>query len=316
MSSASDNRIVLITRRTRLQELITRFNTVTQAQFYVEHAGLDFSDYLLEDQTYQRVLSSTTAVLSELGRLHVMDRTFLPNYVFSSHDIIVTLGQDGLVANTLKYLDGQPIVGVNPDPRRWDGALLPFQINDLRKLMPDVFERRRKLHQVTLAEVHLQDGQRLLAVNDLFVGVRGHSSARYIIHSDKASERHSSSGVIISTGLGSTGWLKSLINGASAVLEQSSNYSNSVAKRKLVNTAFPWNASHLCFTVREPFPSKTTGANIIFGQITKEKPLIIESLMAENGIIFSDGMEGDFLHFNSGTKAVITLSEKIGHLVA
>ncbi|MEI9866324.1 MAG: hypothetical protein WDN00_17560 [Limisphaerales bacterium] len=46
----------------------------------------------------------------------MVDRSFLPNFVFAPEDTVVTLGQDGLVANTLKYLDGQPVVGVNPDP--------------------------------------------------------------------------------------------------------------------------------------------------------------------------------------------------------
>ena len=56
---------------------------------------------------------------------------------------MVTLGQDGLVANTLKYLNGQPVVGVNPDPERWDGRLLPFRVSDLSKLMPEVVLRKR-----------------------------------------------------------------------------------------------------------------------------------------------------------------------------
>src|SRR6266700_6241111 len=69
--------------------------------------------------------------------------TLLPNFVFGPEDIVVALGQDGLVANTLKYLNGQPLVGVNPDPRRYDGQLLPFRISHLRRVMPEVFARRR-----------------------------------------------------------------------------------------------------------------------------------------------------------------------------
>ena len=36
-------------------------------------------------------------------------------------DIVVVVGQDGLVANTLKYLQGQPVIAVNPD--RSDGRV-------------------------------------------------------------------------------------------------------------------------------------------------------------------------------------------------
>jgi len=37
--------------------------------------------------------------------------------------------------------------------------------------------------------------------------------------------------------------------------------------------------------------------------------------MPENGVIFSDGMESDFLNFNSGMDATVTLADKKGRLV-
>lgn len=49
--------------------------------------------------------------------------------------------------------------------------------------------------------------------------------------------------------------------------------------------------------------------------VTPETPLIMESRMAENGVIFSDGVEKDFLEFNSGTQATIGIAEKKGMLV-
>lgn len=52
MERKTENKIVLIVRKTRLDELISRFNTLDQARFYVEHLGADFSDYLMEDQDF------------------------------------------------------------------------------------------------------------------------------------------------------------------------------------------------------------------------------------------------------------------------
>ena len=89
-------------------------------------------------------LTEAEAVLAQMGRVQTVDRSFLPNFVFAPEDTVVTLGQDGLVANTLKYLNGQPVVGVNPDPERWDGRLLPFRVGDLAKLMPEVVLRKRR----------------------------------------------------------------------------------------------------------------------------------------------------------------------------
>src|SRR4051812_41135745 len=256
MDRLTDNKIVLITRPTRLAELVGRFNTVAQARFYLEHLGADFSDYEREDQTYHKALVTAQATLGSLGRIQVVDRTFLPNFVFAPEDTVVAIGQDGLVANTLKYLDGQPVIGVNPDSARWDGRLLPFQVKDLGKIMPEVFSRRRPIKIVTMAKASLNNGQTMHAVNDLFIGPKSHSSARYTIRHGDAAESQSSSGVIVSTGLGSTGWLKSLLTGAAALSRASSSGATRPTARRMPaegNSEFAWDASHLMFTVREPF---------------------------------------------------------------
>jgi len=332
MNRLTDNKIVLVTRPTRLAELVVRFNTVSQARFYVEHQGADFKDYLREDETYHHALVEAQAVLGQLGRVQVVDRGFLPNFVFGPKDTVVTLGQDGLVANTIKYLRGQPVVGVNPDPARWDGKLLPFKVGDLKKVLPEVFTHRRPTKSVIMAKASLNNGQAMYAVNDLFIGPKSHGSARYVIRSGEAVETQSSSGVIISTGMGSTGWLKSLLTGAAAITQSAASvlaqrvvaesasatkpHRNSAPKVRLnVRTEFAWDANYLFFTVREPFPTQTTGASLVFGRVTPEAPLQLESQMAENGVIFSDGIEKDFLEFNSGTKAEINIADRQGVLV-
>jgi hypothetical protein len=78
---------------------------------------------------------------------------------------------------------------------------------------------------------------------------------------------------------------------------------------------FPWDADYLYFTVREPFPSRRTGCSLVFGRISASASLTLESHMPENGVIFSDGIEGDFLEFNSGSRAVIALARRQGVLV-
>src|SRR5258706_1803722 len=213
MNRLTENKIVLVTRPTRVAELVARFNTVSQARFYIEHQGADFKDYLREDETYHHALVQAQASLALVGRVQTVDRAFLPTFVFGPDDTVVTLGQDGLVANTLKYLNGQPVLGVNPDPARWDGKLLPFKVGDLLKVMPDAFARERPTKSVTMAKATLNNGEIMYAVNDIFIGPKSHVSARYIIRYGEASETHSSSGVIVSTGMGSTGWFKSLLTG-------------------------------------------------------------------------------------------------------
>lgn len=311
MERKTENKIVLIVRRTRLDELITRFNTEDQARFYVEHLGADFTDYQTEDRTYKEALHRAEITLSSQGRLQIVNRDFVPNFIFGPKDTVIALGQDGLVANVMKYLDGQRLIGVNPDAKRWEGVLLPFTILDLEWLIPEVFAKKRSVHIVTMAEAVLNTGETLCGVNDLFIGPKSHTSARYTLQIGDHSEMHSSSGIIVSTGLGSTGWLRSILAGASGI---TSSLSDRPLKIRNKNP-FEWDSNFLYFSVREPWPSKTSSADITFGKVTTSNPLIILSHMPENGIIFSDGIESDFLQFNSGTEATICMAKKKGHLV-
>ncbi|PYV67393.1 MAG: sugar kinase [Acidobacteria bacterium] len=311
MERLTENKIILVTRPTRLDELIARFNTVQQAQFYIEHLGADFSDYLAEDHTYKADVRAAETELATLGRIQKLDRSFLPNFIFGKSDVIVVLGQDGLVANTLKYTPNQLVIGVNPDPSRWDGILLPFQTRDLRKILLEVFASKRSVKEVTMAKATLNTGETLYAVNDFFVGPKSHVSARYVIEVDGKNEQQSSSGIIVSTGLGSTGWLKSLLAGATAIAGAVSQRDLGLEKRRPIS----WDADFLYYTVREPFPSKTSSTSLVFGKITTQSPLRVHSQMPEHGVIFSDGIETDFLRFNSGTQATITLAERKGRLV-
>jgi len=305
------HRIVLVVRKSRLEDLIARFNTIEQARFYVEHLGADFSDYEHEHTTYHAAIATAEASLARFGRVHRLDRTFLPSFLFPPQCLVVVLGQDGLVANTLKYLNGQAVIGVNPDPARWDGVLLSFQVEDLKTITPEALLEKRPTKSITMARAKLSDGQELHAVNDLFIGPRTHVSARYELHLGKRHEMHSSSGIIVSTGLGSTGWFKSLINGALGVAGGTPVPELTHLRAK----GFAWDAHHLYFTVREPFPSKTTQADLLLGKDEENAPLRILSQMPDYGVIFSDGIEKDFLEFNSGMEAIVGVSDKRGRLV-
>lgn len=311
MAPQTENKIVLIVRNTRLDELVARYNTEAQARFYIEHLDADFSDYQREDAQYKAAVRETRECLQELGRVQVVDRSFVPNFIFGNEDTVIVLGQDGLVANTLKYLDHQPVIGVNPDPARWEGVLLPFRVRDLGRLVPEVFRGGRDMAEVTMARVELSDGQVMHAVNDLFIGARSHISARYCIESGGRKEHHSSSGVIVSTGLGATGWFRSLMTGALAIAASVNGKKTSLSALPV----FPRDADYLYFTVREPFPSTTSQANLVFGKVTAKKPLVLSSQMAESGVIFSDGIEKDYLEFNSGAQAIVRPAAKKGYLV-
>ena len=306
----TERKIVLVTQKTRLEEMIRRYNTEGQVKFYLESHGADYAEYRAEHDTYQAAVETVLRTLEPLGRVQRIDRGFVSRFLFGAEDLVVCVGRDGLVANVLKYLPTQSLVGVNPDPARWDGVLLPFAPRDLAKLMPEVLRGARPHKEITLALAELSDGQRLCGVNDLFIGRRTHVSARYTLRCAGRSEDQSSSGIIVSTGLGSTGWLRSVLAGAAGV-ERFFGGRNGLPK----SPAFAWDAAELRFAVREPYPSRSTGAEMVFGRIAAGKTLEILSQMPEDGVVFSDGMEQDSLAFTAGLTARISVAPDRGKLI-
>lgn len=314
-------KIVIVTRQTRLDGLVQRFNTKSQARFYIEqselHAGKtaqqaseSFDMYVREHIVYQQALNDLTHALRPILKLHVIERAYLPNYLFTPQDLVVTIGIDGLVVNTAKYLTGQPVIAVNPDSTHIDGVLLPFTVPDAPDAVQAALAGSCAITPITMALAQLNNGQSLLAFNDLFIGVNNHTSARYDLHWGGRSESHSSSGIIVSTGAGSTGWLSSMFNMANGIHQALQPDHAPIAAPSL-----PWDTDQLMFVVREPFVSKTSQAGVVCGTITPDTPLILDSRMPQNGVIFSDGVDADFLSFNAGTQLTVSLADRKTNLV-
>jgi len=303
---AIENAIIII-NKTRLEQLVERFNTKAQAKFYIEHSGGDFSDYELEHSNFMRSLDLIQRTISDRLKHKVVERKYLPNFLFSEKDIAVVVGQDGLVANTAKYSKGIPMVAVNPDKKRYDGVLLPFDTSNFIGGVENVISNNYQSKTMRFAEANLNDGQRILAFNDLFIGASSHVSARYKITYNNNREEQSSSGLIVSTPAGSTGWLSSVFNMAYGV--------TSLFEKDLKLKRPKLKDNELLFAVREPFQSIRTQTGITAGVIKNQNVLTIESLMPSNGVIFSDGIETDFLKFNSGSIATIGIAPETATIV-
>jgi hypothetical protein len=329
--------IVVVTRETRLEGLLARFATKGAAKFLIrqahlaemvrakpaaagtlraeaveaapQFAGASFTDYEAEDTAYQQTLDAVRRELDGLDLpVNFLDRRYLPNFNFANYLVVVVVGQDGLVANAAKYVGDRPIVAVNPDPQRIDGILLPFQVNQVRRAVRRALDGKARIREITLAEVQFNDGQKLLAFNDFFIGCSSHISARYTLRYKDQSELQSSSGVLVSTGVGSTGWLSSVFNMAQGI----ARFAGGEVPARM---QYDWEDPRLVWVVREPFRSKTTSAEMVAGVLDDGDELVVESLMPKAGVIFSDGVEADFLEFQSGTIARFYKSPQKAHLV-
>ncbi|MCL5129713.1 sugar kinase [Algibacter sp. L4_22] len=297
---------IIVKNKTRLESLIERFNTKAQAKFYIERLGGNFEEYEIEDEIFRHSLNSLQTQLSKVIKNKTIDRQFVSSYIFSAKNIIIVIGQDGLVANTAKYSVNLPIIAVNPDTDRYDGILLPFNISNFIQGVENVLTNKYNSKIMNFAEAKLNDGQRLLAFNDLFIGASSHVSARYKLTFNNKTEQHSSSGIIVSTPAGATGWLSSIFNmayGVANLFEKNLTIKHPKLKDK-----------DLLFAVREPFKSIRTQTEISAGVI-RNNTLTIESFMPNNGIIFSDGVEKDFLNFNSGSIATIGIAKETANIV-
>lgn len=297
---------IIVKSKTRLETLIERFNTKAQAKFYIERLGGNFDEYEIEDEIFKISLNSLQTQLSKIIKNKTIDRQYVSSYIFSKKNLIVVIGQDGLVANTAKYSNNLPIIAVNPDTERYDGVLLPFNTNNFIQGVEQVLSGTYESKIMRFAEAKLNDGQRLLAFNDLFIGASSHVSARYKITYKNKTEQHSSSGIIVSTQAGSTGWLSSIFNMAYGVTK--------MFEKNLTIKQPKLKENDLLFTVREPFKSIQTQTEMTAG-IIRNNTLTIESFMPNNGIIFSDGIEKDFLNFNSGSIASIGIANETANIV-
>jgi NAD kinase len=305
-------KIVVVTKKTPLQELIHRLNSKAQAKFYLEQNKVSFAEYEQFDTLYQRAVDHIRRQLPHGVKQQFIDRDFLPTYLFSDRDLVITVGPDGLVINVAKYLTSQPILAVNPDPTRIDGVLIPFICADLKPWVERALAGTAKITHISMAKATLNDGQTLYGVNDLFIGQRGHGSARYRLEFAGRHEQQSSSGIIISTGAGCTGWLRSIATGAWQIAQYFGAVGEPPGTEQL---ALGWGSDRLWFSVREPFVSRISGAEMVFGQLAPGQELVITSHMPDNGVIFSDGIENDYLAFNSGLVARVGLAERKAHMI-
>src|SRR5438552_6347916 len=172
-------RIIVVTKKTPLEELIYRLNSREQARFYLEQNQVAFAQYEQTDAQYKQAVASVKQQLPRSLKQQFIDRDFLPTYQFDEHDLVATIGPDGLVINTAKYLTTQPILALNPDPQHVDGVLIPFAYTEARTCIEQVIQGNVNIKHVSMVKATLNDGQDLYGVNDLFIGARTHVSARY-----------------------------------------------------------------------------------------------------------------------------------------
>ena len=131
-------------------------------------------------------------------------------------DLVVSVGGDSTYLRAAGLIpdSSKPILGVNSDPARWRGALLnlgiPFEsreqavkgfLDALDKGQFKYFNRTRSLFKM--------NERKHLCLNEVFAAEKDVSitSMFRMVVNGKALGKFKSSGLLISTGTGSSGWL-------------------------------------------------------------------------------------------------------------
>ncbi len=286
-------RVVLITRKSEYELLLERHGTRAQASFFLATRGRTLESVWQVHERQLGALNEVSALVPGAWRRARVDRHSLNRFLFEPDDIVVAVGQDGLIANLAKYLDGQVVIGVNPDPRSYDGVLVRHAPEVAGGLLLAAERGAVSTEERTMVVAETDDGQRLWALNEIFVGHRTHQSARYRIRHGEHSERQSSSGAIVATGTGATGWARSI----------------ALSRKSKLRLPAPTDGA-LCFFVREAFPSVTTGTNVVEGRIETGTELCVLSEMNEGGVIFGDGIEDDRIELGFGVEVRLAVAER------
>ncbi|GAA3312045.1 hypothetical protein [Arthrobacter ramosus] len=295
-------RLVIVRRRTELQELLDRHATRGQAEFFLRTRGRTIQDVQYHHDRLTTALATIRAAVPAEWRHADVERNDLSRFLFTAEDVIAVVGQDGLVANTAKYLNGQPVLGINPEPGINPGVLVRHTPDAAAKLLrgaaPTGHIERLPFRELATVTARLDDGQELSGLNEIFIGHSSHQSARYQLTTpDGETERQSSSGLIVSTGTGATGWC------ASIALERGG--------RTLPAPTDP----RLAWFVREAWPSPITGISLTEGALEAGEILRI-TVGSDQLVVFGDGMEEDRLTASWGQEITVHLGERPLRLVA
>lgn len=296
--TAKAPRVVVLSRPSAYEELVQRHATRAQLAFFLERRGQSLGELERRHEAQASALLEVQAAIPSLWRRAKVTRRDLARFLFEPDDLVVAVGQDGLVANAGKYLAGQCLIGVNPEPARYEGVLVRHAPRSVPALLRESERRRARVEERALVEVRLDDGQRLCALNEVFVGHRSHQSARYTLRLGEVEARHSSSGVIVSTGTGATGWARSITN----------------ERRDAPPLPGPAERA-LAFFAREVFPSRQTSVALACGRIEQEEALELTSEMDEGGVVFGDGIEDDRLVLGFGVRATVRVADACLRLV-
>lgn len=216
------------------------------------------------------------------AEVHRADK--LSEEIFRDVDLVITIGGDGSFIRAAAFLKDQLILGINSEPETSEGVLLSLMENELDKLQ-EIVSGKYRVDEMERIKVRL-NGNLLKeeAINDVYVGSANQfHTSRYVIRFREIDEEHRSSGVLVTTSVGSTAWYKSA--GGCPFKEKN--------KLKVL--------------VREPYRGNVFKPRLVGGELGVGERIELEGRRHGGGILALDS--NSLYPFNFGDVAEIGLSE-------
>lgn len=212
-------------------------------------------------ENVKRILTNRKMNFSFVGLHSLKEKDFY------GVDLVISVGGDGTFVRAANFIKDQLIVGINSDPATSEGMLKSLLANEVEKLNK-IFDGEYKIIKRERARVLLNGKEiREQVINAVFLGAESQfHCARYVINFKGQKEEQRSSGVLVSTGSGSTGWFKSA-----------------------GGEVFKYDEKKLKFIVREPYSGDRLFCPKIFsGDICEKEFIEIISMRDYGGVVAVD----------------------------
>ena len=292
-------RVVVVTRATDYGALVARHGTHEAARFFLEGRGQAIGEVEARHRRFEAALQLVLQAIPVAWRQSRIDRVDLSRFLFEPGDVVCAVGQDGLVANAAKYLSGQPVIGVNPEPERFDGVLVPHRPERAAKM----------LH-----------GRRAQSRRDRGAHHGGGPARRRpaVARPQRALRRtpHAPVGALPAAARGTRGAAvvvrhrrldRNGLDGMGALHSSPREHDAGRLRRR------PSDGSRA--SCAKAFPSVSTGTQLAACTLDGDASLEVVSEMNDGGTIFGDGIEDDRMDFRWGLRAKVQIAPERLNLV-
>ncbi len=284
------SKIIIVRRWSKLEWELHKKNT-TQEKILDHYEKMGLKDKKWSSHLDQ--MNSFNKLEAFLNYPKVLEGEPLQKADLCGMQLVIILGGDGYFSYVSHYIDDQLVIGVKADPKKSSAVLYELDVDDFINFYPMLLQGNFTIANWTrLRAVINAKPIKELSLSDIFVGARlSVDMSRYVIYYKGVQEEQKTSGILVSTGTGSTGWWKKL---------------NLTQQRRM--GTFARTSRTARFVVRDEPSSRLSGYKIVSGKIKPDEVLKIRSLV-DDGVVSPDSYSSLMYPFPAGDTVEISISD-------